>query len=152
MTSPITKEIAAAAASYIPSARASGSGSRRNFCEADKKRIVAEACREDATVSGVAKKYGIAAAVVFRWRKELTPVADTETTFAPVIVTDPPDQSATASPSNHHPNRTPAAVIVERTSPGIEVELIGGRRVRFERDVDPETVRRLVAVLEGEAR
>ena len=26
------------------------------------------------------------------------------------------------------------------------------RRVRFERDVDPETVRRLVTLLEGEAR
>ena len=36
--------------------------------------------------------------------------------------------------------------------PGIEVELIGGRRVRFERDVDPETVRRLVTLLEGETR
>jgi hypothetical protein len=44
----------------------------------------------------------------------------------------------------------PAPVIVERTAPGIEVELIGGRRVRFERDVDPEMVRRLVSLLEGE--
>jgi len=40
-------------------------------------------------------------------------------------------------------------VIVERSVPGIEVELVGGRRVRFERDADPETVRRLVALLEG---
>jgi hypothetical protein len=43
-------------------------------------------------------------------------------------------------------------VIVERPAPGIEVELIGGRRVRFDRDTDPETVRRLVSLLEGEAR
>ena len=42
-------------------------------------------------------------------------------------------------------------VIVERSAPGIEVELVGGRRVRFERDADPETVRRLVALLEGGA-
>jgi hypothetical protein len=41
--------------------------------------------------------------------------------------------------------------IVERTPPAIEIELIGGRRVRFERDADPETVRRLVALLEGGA-
>jgi hypothetical protein len=40
-------------------------------------------------------------------------------------------------------------VIVERSAPGIEVELIGGRRVRFERDADPETIRRTVALLEG---
>jgi hypothetical protein len=42
-------------------------------------------------------------------------------------------------------------VIVERSAPGIEIELIGGRRIRFERDADPETVRRLVSLLEGEA-
>jgi hypothetical protein len=41
-------------------------------------------------------------------------------------------------------------VIVERLAPGIEVELTGERRVRFERDVDPKTVRRLVSLLEGE--
>ena len=31
-----------------------------------------------------------------------------------------------------------APVIVERSAPGIEVELIGGRRVRFERDLDAD--------------
>jgi len=46
----------------------------------------------------------------------------------------------------------PAPVIVERSAPGIEVELIGGRRIRFDLDTDPETVRRLVSLLEGEAR
>jgi hypothetical protein len=34
-------------------------------------------------------------------------------------------------------------MIVEQSAPGIEVELAGGRRMRFERDADPETVRRL---------
>ena len=42
-----------------------------------------------------------------------------------------------------------APMIVERSAPGIEIELVGGRRVRFERDADPETVRRLIALLEG---
>ena len=59
-----------------------------------------------------------------------------------------PDRSAETLPSLPGP----APVIVERSAPGIEVELIGGRRVRFERDVDPETLRRLVTLLEGEAR
>ncbi len=45
----------------------------------------------------------------------------------------------------------PAPVIVERSAPGIEVELIGGRRVHFGADVDPEAVHRLVSQLEGEA-
>ena len=62
---------------------------------------------------------------------------------APVWVTDAAsviEASATA-PS--------VPVIVERSAPGIEVELIGGRRVRFERDADPEMIRRTVALLEG---
>lgn len=156
MTSPRTKEVAPAPASYIPSGRSSGSGSRRNFSEADKKRIVEEACREGASISGVAKKYGIAATVVFRWRKELNP-AD-EPNIVPVIVSDAADWSAEASRSEpiNMPMpmsaTAPAPVIVERSAPGIEVELIGGRRVRFERDVDPETISRLVALLEGDAR
>lgn len=155
MTSPRTKEIAAAPASYIPSGRSSGSGSRRNFSDADKKRIVEETGREGASVSGVAKKYGIAAAILFRWRKELNP-AD-EPSIVPVVVSDAADQSALMSPRPINmpmPMTTtaPAPVIVERSVPGIEVELIGGRRVRFERNVDPETISRLVALLEGDAR
>lgn len=43
-----------------------------------------------------------------------------------------PSESATARPAG------------ERPPPGIEIELIGGRRVRFDHEVDPETVPRLV--------
>jgi hypothetical protein len=64
------------------------------------------------------------------------------------MITDAPEQSAEAPPSPPGP----APVIVERSAPGIEVELIGGRRVRFDRDTDPETVHQLVTLLEGEAR
>ncbi len=81
---------------------------------------------------------------LFRWKQELA--AKTESTFLPVTITDAPEQSPETSQSLPGP----APVIVEGTAPGIEVELIGGRRVRFERDVDPETVRRLVTLLEGE--
>jgi hypothetical protein len=35
--------------------------------------------------------------------------------------------------------------------PGIEIELVGGRRVRFDRDVDPETMKRVIAALEAGA-
>ncbi len=96
----------------------------------------------------MARRYGIGTRLLFSWKKELTPAAKTETTFLPVTITDAPEQSAEASQSRPGP----APVIVERSAPGIEVELLGGRRVRFERDVDPETVRRLVTFLEGETR
>ena len=41
-----------------------------------------------------------------------------------------------------------APVIVERSPQQIAVELIGGRRVRFVHDVEPEPVRAMVALLE----
>ncbi len=148
MSSHMTKEIVPPPSGYIPSARSAPPGARRRFSEADKRRIVEEAKRPGASVSGVARRYGITARLLFRWKQELAPAATTETTFLPVTITDAPEQSAETPPSLPGP----APVIVERPAPGIEVDLIGGRRVRFERDVDPETVRRLVSLLEGEAR
>ncbi len=148
MSEQMLKDIPSAPSSYIPSARSGGPGKRRNFRVADKRRIVEETCREGASVSGVARKYGIGTRLLFSWKQELAPAAKTETTFLPVTITDAPEQS----PETSQLLPGPAPVIVERSAPGIEVELIGGRRVRFERDVDPETVRRLVSLLEGEAR
>ena len=148
MTSHMTKGAVPVPASHIPSTRSTPPGKRRRFSEADKRRIVEEADRPDASVSDVARRHGIAVRQLFRWKQELAPAAKAETTFLPVTITDVPDRSAEILPSLPGP----APVIVERSAPGIEVELIGGRRVRFERDVDPETVRRLVSLLEGEAR
>ncbi len=148
MTSHMTKGAVPAPASHIPSTRSTPPGKRRRFSEADKRRIVEEADHPEASVSDVARRHGIAVRQLFRWKQELAPAAKTETTFLPVTITDAPERSAETLPSLPGP----APVIVERSAPGIEVELIGGRRVRFERDVDPETVRSLVTLLEGETR
>ena len=69
-----------------------------------------------------------------------------------MTVTESQTQSGGPAADPLPASTVPGPVIVERLGPGIEVELIGGRRVRFDRDVDPETVRRLVSLLEGEAR
>ncbi len=113
----------------------------------DKRRIVEEADRPGASVSGVARRYGIGPRLLFSWKKELALETSPGPTFLPVTLMDGADH-----PAGPASVAAPAPVIVERSAPGIEVELIGGRRVRFERDVDPETVHRLVALLEGEAR
>ena len=148
MTSHMTKGAVPAPASHIPSTRSTPPGKRRRFSEADKRRIVEEANRPGASVSDVARRHGIAVRQLFRWKQELAPAAETETTFLPVTITDAPEQSAGAP----QPVPEPAPVIVERPAPGIEVELIGGRRVRFDLDTDPEMVHRLVTLLEGETR
>jgi transposase len=147
MSEHMLKEIPSASSSYIPSARSTPPGGRRNFSAANKRRIVEETCREGASVSGVARKYDIGTRLLFSWKKELTPETSPGPTFLPVTLVEGADQ-----PAGPACVAAPAPVIVERPAPGIEIELIGGRRVRFERDVDPETVRRLVSLLEGEAR
>jgi hypothetical protein len=65
-------------ARIIPPAR---EGHRRRFSEADKRQIVAEAVQPGASLSEVARRYGIAARVLFRWKQELTATA------APMFIT-----------------------------------------------------------------
>lgn len=50
-------------------------GRRRRFSEADKQQILEEAMRPDARFSDVARRYGIAERVLFRWKQDLTRVA-----------------------------------------------------------------------------
>ncbi len=148
MISHMTKEAVSAPTGNIPSARSLSPGRRRRFSKADKRRIVEEACRPGASVSGVARQYGIAMRQLFRWKQDLAPAAKTGPTFLPVTLTDATDQTARAP----HSMPVPAPAIVERSAPGIEVELIGGQRVRLDLDADPGTTRRLANQLEGEAR
>jgi hypothetical protein len=56
----------------VPPAR---DGHRRSFSEADKRRIVEEAGQLGVSLSEVARRYGIAARVLFRWKQELKPSA-----------------------------------------------------------------------------
>src|ERR1700688_2304854 len=63
---------------FIPPAR---EGHRRRVSEADKRQILEEAVQPGARLSEAARRYGIAARVLFRWQPELTPVA------APLFVT-----------------------------------------------------------------
>jgi transposase-like protein len=138
MTVPMTNSMAGSITML-----AAGAAGRRRFSEEEKRRIVDEASQPGCSVSQTARRYGIAARVLFRWKEALKPKPP-KPTFAPVEVMD-------AGPAVEIPVAESAPVIVERSAPGIEVELVGGRRVRFERDADPETVRRMVALLEGGA-
>jgi transposase-like protein len=73
----------------VPPAR---QGHRRRFSEGDKRQIVEEAVQAGASLSEVARHYGIAARVLFRWKQELTATATP--VFVAVQITDastPPD-------------------------------------------------------------
>jgi transposase-like protein len=74
----------------VPLAR---EGNRRKFSEADKRRIVEQAVQPGASLSEVARRYGIAARVLFRWKQELMQVAPL---FVAVEIAD-------ATPSTEEP-------------------------------------------------
>ncbi len=67
----------------VPPAR---QGHRRRFSDADKRQIIEEAVRPGASLSEVARRYGIAARVLFRWKQELTAMA--APVFVAVQITD----------------------------------------------------------------
>ena len=73
----------AASGPVIPPAR---EGHRRKFSETDKRQIVEEAVQPGASLSEVARRYGIAARVLFLWKQELTSSAAPK--FVTVLITD----------------------------------------------------------------
>jgi transposase len=110
---------------------------RRKWSAAERKQIVAET--EAASVSSVARKHGAAASLVFRWRREAglagkkSPRKAATSAFVPVVL-----------PALAH---EAAAAGVDRGV--IEIELGQGRRIRVIGPVEPEALRRVIAVLEG---
>jgi transposase-like protein len=62
-------------------------GHRRSFGEEDKRQIVQEAMRPGASLSEIARRYGIAARLLFRWKQELTVAAPV---FVSIKITDTP--------------------------------------------------------------
>jgi transposase-like protein len=72
----------------VPPAR---DGRRRAFSDEDKRRIVEEASLPGANLSAVARHYGIAVRLVFRWKQELAAAA--EPVFVAVHVTDSDEEA-----------------------------------------------------------
>ena len=68
----------------VPPARA---GHRRSFSAADRTHILAKASEPGASLSEVARRYGIARRIICRWRQEL---AVDKPVFVEVEITDRP--------------------------------------------------------------
>lgn len=78
----------------VPPARA---GHRRRFSEADRRHILAEAAEPGASVSEVARRYGIARRVLCRWRQEAAAATATPA-FVDVEIVDARGAAAEVSP------------------------------------------------------
>jgi transposase len=116
-----------------------GARRRRSWSAEQKKAIVAEIDLVGATLSEVARRHGVHANVLFRWRRELgsatgaaTATAAPATRFIPVTLSSP-----------SMPASTPT------TAGTIEIVLAGGRTVRVGADVDTAALVRIVEALEA---
>ncbi len=118
---------------------------RRRFTD-DEKRHILGAVGPGASLYAVAQTYDLAPSVLFRWRKELGSGADRPFIgFAEVsVVGDMPPSSLPGSGEITSPPP-------ETQRGGMEIALTDGKRVRVEPGADPETVRRLVLILEETA-
>lgn len=116
---------------------------RRRWSREEKEQIVAASFEPGATASEVARRAGIHTSQLFRWRKELCERIDVaEQRLVPVEITPPMVVEAAAGPEPRPPLR-------QRRKAGlIEIDLGDGRRLRVDREVDAEALRRVLDVLD----
>jgi transposase len=115
-----------------------GTERRRRWSLQGKLQIVEETMQPGVTVSEVARRHGLAPSVVFTWRRLAREgrLGDTGPAFVPVEITPVPVQAASMVSSS-------------RRTGLIEIVLGRGRRIRVDREVDPEALRRVLQVVES---
>jgi|SRR5580765_5273054 transposase len=117
---------------------------RRRWPAEERRQIVAES--ESAPVSVVARRYGVATSLVFRWRRQAglsgkrsDAKKKPSASFVPVALSAP--SVVMAMPASSSPRGQDHGMI--------EIELADGRRVRVSGTVDADTLKRVIGVLEG---
>ena len=117
---------------------------RRRWSREEKEQLVAASFEPGVTASEVARSAGIHVSQLFRWRKELCERVDVGSSqLVPVEIVP-----AAGAPDVEPPPSSPSATGKRRRRSGIiEIELGDGRRVRVDRDVDAEALRRVLDAL-----
>ena len=129
---------------------------RRRWSVDQKLAIVAEFERRGSSGAAVAQRYGISTGLLYTWRRQAHGLRARSRSlvsgFMPVVVE--PEAEAAAAPDEV--SKVLAPVVVPTRSEGVdisaggvmEIELSGGRRLRVDRHVDAEALRRVLAVLD----
>ncbi len=113
---------------------------RRRWSREEKERLVAASFEPGVTASEVARSAGIYTSQLFRWRKDLCQRSDASVPqLLPVEIAPAPASPAALELSTSVRRRKKSGII--------EIEFGGGRRVRVDRDVDAEALRRVLDVL-----
>jgi transposase len=116
---------------------------RRRWSREEKERLVVASFEPGVSVSEVARSAGIHVSQLFRWRKDLCDRFDAGSSrLVPVEIVP-----AALPPAVEVPTPSVPAGRRRRKSGIIEIELDGGRRIRVDRDVDAEALRRVLDAL-----
>jgi transposase len=120
---------------------------RRRWSQDDKARIVEETLAPGAKVTEVARRNGVAASLVFTWRRQArTSEQEIIPSFTPVQI------AAVAASAEETPKLLPTvdgrvrSVAAARTGL-IEIDLGNRRCIRVDAHVDPEALARVLDVL-----
>jgi transposase len=116
----------------VDTTQQTGAPKRRQYSDALKRQIVAEALAPGASVSVVARRHDVNSNQLFRWRRQLLPKAVVEKTSAMVPVEIAPDSD--------RPRRTDREGV-------IEIAFGCGARVRLRGEVSSETLRQVIELL-----
>jgi transposase len=113
---------------------------RRRWSDDERRQAVEET--QHLPVSAVARKHGMAKSLLFRWRKEagLKGKRRQIEGFVPVHIT--------ASPAISLPALSTSAPAAHEAG-SIEIELVGGIKLRVSGTVRPEALRQVIAALEA---
>lgn len=111
-------------------------GTRRAWSREEKRAILAEAREATTSISAVARRHGVHASLLFRWRRhereaEAAPGAAPLPAFVPL--------------SLPAPTNAPAA----EAAGAIEIEVAGGHRIRVEPGADPALLCSVITALVG---
>ena len=114
---------------------------RRRWSDEERRQAVEET--QHMAVSAVARKFGMAKSLLFRWRKEagLATKRKAIVPFVPVRIA-----ASSASAMSMPPTEVPQA----SATPGagtIEIELAGGHKLRVHSPIDVEALKHVIAAL-----
>ena len=119
---------------------------RRRWSQDDKVRIVEETLAPGAKVTEVARRNGVAASVVFTWRRQARTVERVGPCFAPVQIAAAVTGEDNAQPQSEDDRRMRSLSTARNGL--IEIDLGNRRRIRVDAQVDPEALARVLDVLE----
>ena len=115
-------------------------GSRRDWSDEEKVRIVEESLQGFRQGSVTARRYGLSRSLLTRWRREYRSgllSVTASTSFVPLSILPPPASSEMAGPLRSDGDKT------------IEIGLPNGRRLTIPASLDPNILAGLLPVLDA---